>query len=48
MQFYSSPKVMRELSKALDFDERVIRHTMIKLGESLSEITSYRAPEKLL
>ncbi|KAJ3154785.1 Axonemal dynein light intermediate polypeptide 1 [Geranomyces variabilis] len=47
MQFFSSPETRKKLSKSLDFDERVIRHTIMKVGESMSEITGYTPPERL-
>ncbi|TPX67703.1 hypothetical protein SpCBS45565_g03599 [Spizellomyces sp. 'palustris'] len=47
MQFYSSPQSMRALSRSLRYDQRVIRHTMIKVGESLAELSAYQPPEKL-
>ncbi|KAJ3022782.1 hypothetical protein HKX48_005258 [Thoreauomyces humboldtii] len=48
MLFVSSADTMRTMSKALDFDERVIRHTVIKVGEKLSDITGYTLPENLV
>ncbi|KAJ3183374.1 hypothetical protein HDU87_006693 [Geranomyces variabilis] len=48
MQFFSSPETRKKLSKSLDFDERVIRHTIMKVGESMSEITGYTPPERLV
>ncbi|KAJ3189086.1 hypothetical protein HDU85_002711 [Gaertneriomyces sp. JEL0708] len=48
MQFYSSPSAMRSLSRTLAFNENVIRHTVIKIGDKLSDITAYKAPETLV
>ncbi|KAI8919089.1 hypothetical protein DFJ77DRAFT_507933 [Powellomyces hirtus] len=48
MQFYASPQTKQTLSKSLDFDERVIRHTIMKIGESMSEITGYTLPENVV
>ncbi|KAI8817503.1 uncharacterized protein EV422DRAFT_215595 [Fimicolochytrium jonesii] len=48
MEFYASPQSVRQMSKSLNFDERVIRHTVVKLGESLSELTGYRRPENIV
>ncbi|KAI9337933.1 hypothetical protein BDR26DRAFT_863319 [Obelidium mucronatum] len=45
MQFDASPATMAGLRKALSFDERVIRYTVIKLGDSLKEVTgAYSIP----
>ncbi|KAJ3045603.1 hypothetical protein HK097_001181 [Rhizophlyctis rosea] len=48
MLFDASPKTMEDLSTQLGYDERVIRHTMLKMGESLKTITKYTPPEQLV
>ncbi|KAJ3333152.1 hypothetical protein HDU76_011069 [Blyttiomyces sp. JEL0837] len=40
MQFDSSPETMDSLRRALHFDERVIRSTIIKLGDSLKDVSN--------
>ncbi|KAI9098733.1 hypothetical protein DFS34DRAFT_87485 [Phlyctochytrium arcticum] len=47
MEFFAAPKVMKELSRTLSYDENVIRHTMIKLGDSVRDLTNYTLPENL-
>ncbi|KAJ3292137.1 hypothetical protein BCR33DRAFT_676217 [Rhizoclosmatium globosum] len=45
MQFDASPSTMAGLRKALSFDERVIRYTVVKLGDSLQDCTgAYNMP----
>ncbi|KAL3900116.1 MAG: hypothetical protein SGCHY_001557 [Lobulomycetales sp.] len=39
MTFDSSPNTMRALAKSLGYDEKVIRHTMIKRGEKLKHVS---------
>eukprot|EP00842_Homolaphlyctis_polyrhiza_P004951 jgi/Hompol1/5457/HPOL_004452-RA len=47
MQFDSSPEIMQSLSKLLALNEDVIRHTMIKAGDSIKAITTRTPPEHL-
>ncbi|KAJ3285672.1 hypothetical protein HK104_009379 [Borealophlyctis nickersoniae] len=47
MLFDSSVEAMDALDKMLKFDERVIRHTLINAGDSLTKVTSYAPPENL-
>ncbi|KAJ3139393.1 hypothetical protein HK100_011668 [Physocladia obscura] len=45
MQFDASPNAMTALRRHLSFDERVIRFTVIKLGDTLQECTgAYKLP----
>ncbi|KAJ3081795.1 hypothetical protein HK102_002124, partial [Quaeritorhiza haematococci] len=39
MLFDASPSTMQSLLKTLSYDERVIRHTSIKVGDSLQKVT---------
>jgi ribosomal protein S6 len=41
MQFDASPPTMKRLQKALTLNEGIIRHTMLKMGSKLSQITNY-------
>ncbi|KAJ3413184.1 hypothetical protein HDV05_008318 [Chytridiales sp. JEL 0842] len=45
MQFDSSPETMLSLQKSLDFDERVIRHTVVKLGDKLKKLAKFAPPQ---
>jgi small subunit ribosomal protein S6 len=47
MKFDSSPKVMNSLSDALKLNENVIRHSIVKLGDKLGQISDYSAPERV-
>ncbi len=47
MKFDSSPETMQNLSKSLKLNESVIRHSIVKLGSRISEITDYQPPEKV-
>jgi small subunit ribosomal protein S6 len=38
MHFDANPSTLNELSEKLRVDQRVIRHTMIKLGDTLPTI----------
>ncbi|KAJ3347973.1 hypothetical protein HDU83_001628 [Entophlyctis luteolus] len=45
MQFDASPRAMAGLRRDLSFDERVIRFSVVKLGDSLRECTgAYTVP----
>lgn len=47
VKFDSSPKFMQELHDSLKTNEYVIRHTTIKLGDSLKTISDYNDPKEL-
>ncbi|KAI8919647.1 ribosomal protein S6 [Entophlyctis helioformis] len=47
MHFDSSPDTMSQLSRSLALNEDVVRHTVIKVGDSLKATTAFTAPEKL-
>ncbi|KAI8851915.1 hypothetical protein BC829DRAFT_441213 [Chytridium lagenaria] len=47
MHFDCNPSTMTALRKAFNFDERVIRHNIIKLGDSISDLTRHIQPDKL-
>jgi small subunit ribosomal protein S6 len=39
MQFDASPPVLKSLHEVLNYDHRVLRVTMLKLGERIEDIT---------
>ena len=47
MLFDSSPSTMESLRKTLDLHTDVIRHTVIKTGDSLSGVSAYQDPAEL-
>jgi small subunit ribosomal protein S6 len=47
MKFDSNPQSMQNLDKALKLNESVIRHSFLKLGSRLREISDYVPPEKI-
>ncbi|KAI8813246.1 30S ribosomal protein S6 [Cladochytrium replicatum] len=47
MQFYSSPLVQRSLYQALRYDEGVIRHGFVKLGDNIKSLSGYKIPSPL-
>ncbi|KAJ3071483.1 hypothetical protein HDU98_005255 [Podochytrium sp. JEL0797] len=45
MQFDASPETMAGLRRALSMDERVVRYSVVKLGDSLKDCTgAYKVP----
>ncbi len=46
MAFAASPTVMEGLERNLAFNEDVIRHSIVKRGESLPEVTGLATPVK--
>ncbi|KAI9199704.1 30S ribosomal protein S6 [Polychytrium aggregatum] len=40
MQFYSAPKLLPELQEKLNYEENLIRHTTLKIGDSMKDVIS--------
>jgi ribosomal protein S6 len=47
MLFDSSPATMIQLQNSLKKNENVIRHTVVKMGDSLSSISEYKDPREI-
>ena len=47
MQFDASPPTMKRLQKALTLNEGIIRHTILKMGSKLSQISNYVPVEEV-
>ncbi|KAJ3108472.1 hypothetical protein HDU97_001179 [Phlyctochytrium planicorne] len=47
MHFDCSPETMTSLRRSFNFDERVIRHNIIRLGDGLTNLTRRIRPDSL-
>jgi small subunit ribosomal protein S6 len=48
MTFDSNPQVMDDLCKQLKLNESVIRHSIVKKGDRLTDVSGYIAPERMV